>query len=407
MFAAKVLRAKPLEVVGVRGTQYRGGLDEDNTGRTRAEVIEGAVRLDAGAAAVGADVPTGAGAAIDASAAPPEVVRLPAAPDLSTLPDRCERPVVRFRLDEPAPLRIQVASDPGFDKVVSDQRVGAGGELRIVGLDDAQWFLRVRRIDTQGIEGFDAWRPFVLKARLEPPAYRTPRANAKQAVGAVEFAWAPHAQTPRARLQVALDAALMHLVRDQNNIDTASQRAVIAESGSCHWRLASIRPDGYQGPFGDTQRLHLRPAPEPAVVHQSPEGGLPVFRWSGRDGDRQQVEFTRDAAFTQIVARGEVTGSEWQLAAPAGGGWYHFRYRSIEPDGFISPYRETLQVDVPRDWSGLGGCGCGCCCCCCCGCCCCFNGPSESLDEPVQSLGVETRGRVCVVRHAIRGRQLA
>ena len=39
---------------------------------------------------------------------------------------------------------------------------------------------------------------------------------------------------------------------------------------------------------------------------------------------------------------------------PASGGRYYFRYRSVEPDGFVSPYSETLMVDVPRDWSGLG-----------------------------------------------------
>lgn len=360
VFATKVLRAKPLEVVtptavvGVRGTQYRVGLDDNADGRTRAEVIEGLVRLDAAAKPAGADVPAGFGAAIDAAATAPKVVRLLAAPDLSTLPERFERPVVRFTLGEAAPVRVQVAADPAFDRIVSDQRFDAGDEVRIAGLDDATWFLRARRIDEQGIEGFDASRPFVLKARPEPPAYRTPRANAKQAVGAVEFAWAPNAVAPRARLQVAQDAAFTRIVRDQVDIDAPNQRAEIAEPGSYHWRLASIRPNGDRGPFGDPQRFELRPTPEPAAVVQSPDSGLLVFRWSGRDADRQQVEFAHDAAFTQIVEKSEVAGSEWQLAAPARGGRYYFRYRSIEPDRYVSPYSETLQVDVPRDWSGLG-----------------------------------------------------
>ncbi len=360
VFAAKVLRARPLEVVtptaviGVRGTQYRVGLDDDANGRTRAEVLEGAVRLDAASAVVGADVPSGYGAAIDAGASPPKVVRLLSAPDLSKLPERFERPIVRFTLDETAPLRVQVASDSGFDKVVVDQQVGAGSEVRIVGLDDSLWFMRARRIDAQGIEGLDASHPFLLKARPEPPAYRTPRANAKQTVGAIEFTWAPNVGAPRARLQIALDTAFTRLVFDQDNIDAARQRAEIAEPGSYHWRLASIRPDGDHGPFGDSQRFELRPTPAPAAVDLSPDGGLLVFRWSGREGDRQQVEFARDAAFTQIVASGEVAGSEWQLTAPARGGWHYFRYRSIEPDGFVSPYSDALKVDVPRDWSGLG-----------------------------------------------------
>ena len=40
------------------------------------------------------------------------------------------------------------------------------------------------------------------------------------------------------------------------------------------------------------------------------------------------------------------------MPVPASGGRYYFRYRSVEPDGFVSPYSETLMVDVPRDWSG-------------------------------------------------------
>ena len=158
MFAAKVLRAKPFEVltstavVVVRGNQYRDNPDEDTSGHTRAEVIEGAVRPDAGAAAVHADVPMGLGAAIEASAAPPKVVRPLGALYRSTLPERFERAVVRFELDEAAPLRAQVAADSKFDKVVRDQKVGAGGEARIVGLDDAPWFLRAWYIDAQGMK---------------------------------------------------------------------------------------------------------------------------------------------------------------------------------------------------------------------------------------------------------------
>ena len=361
VLAAKVLRAKPLEVttptavVGVRGTQYRVGVDADANGRTHVEVVEGAVRVDTSAAPVGADLAAGFGAAVDAGGKIASVARLLAAPDLSALPERFERPIVRFALPgATTPLRVQVAADAGFERIVSDQRVAPGAELRIAGLADAPWQLRARRIDEQGIEGFDATRTFVLKARPEPPAYRTPRAAAKQTVGSVEFAWAPNADAPRARLQVASDAAFTRLVQDRDTLDGDSLRAELTTPGSYHWRLASIKADGDHGPFGDTQRFELRPTPEPAAVAPSADGNALLFRWSGRAEDRQQVEFARDRAFTQIVASAEVSGSEWTLPRPASGGRHYFRYRSVEPDGFVSPYSETLQVDVPRDWSALG-----------------------------------------------------
>ncbi len=249
---------------------------------------------------------------------------------------------------------MQVAADAAFDKLVSDQQVAAGAEVRVAGLDDAQWYLRARRVDTHGIEGLDATRPFVLKARPEPPAYQAPRSGAKQTIGVVEFAWAPNVDAARARLQVAEDAAFTRIVHDRDNIDAANLRSDIAKPGLYHWRLASVRPDGDHGPFGDPQRFELRPTPEPAQVARPADGNGLVFRWSGRPEDRQQVEFARDIGFMQIVSKAEVSGSEWVLPMPASGGRYYFRYRSIEPDGFVSAYSDKLMVDVPRDWSGLG-----------------------------------------------------
>ncbi len=361
VFATKVLRVKPLEVVtptavvGVRGTRYRVAFDDSANGRTHAEVVEGQVRFDASRATTGTDVRAGFGASTDAGGKLSTATPLLGAPDLATVPERFERPIVRFALPGAnTPLRVQVAADAAFDQMVSDQQVAPGAEVRIAGLDDAQWYLRARRIDAQGIEGFDATRPFVLKARPEPPAYRTPRASAKQAVGSVEFAWAPNVAAPRARLQVAEDAAFTHIVEDRDNLDASSLRTDIAKPGSYHWRLASVRPSGDHGPFGDPQRFDLRPMPEPAAVARSADGNALVFKWSGRAEDRQQVEFARDIEFTQVVARAELSGSEWTLAMPSSGGRYYFRYRSVEPDGFVSPYSEKLQVDVPRDWSGLG-----------------------------------------------------
>ena len=360
VFATKVLRAKPLEivtptaVVGVRGTEFRVGFDEAANGRGRSEVIEGAVRFELLRGNAGADLATGFGAAADAAGAPPQVARLLAAPDLSALPDRFERPLVRFQVAaEPSALRVQVASDDAFDKVISDQVIAAGSEVRIAGLADAQWYLRARRIDTQGLEGFDAKRAFVLKARPEPPAYRTPRSGAKQAVGSVEFAWAPNANAPQVQLQVAEDAAFTRLVQNRDGLSATTLRTDIAAAGTYYWRLASVRGDGDHGPFGDPQPFELRPTPEPPRGGASADGSALMFTWSGRAQDRQQVELARDAAFAGIVARDELAASEWTLPRPASGGRYYFRYRSVEPDGYVSPYSETLQVDLPRDWSPL------------------------------------------------------
>ncbi len=362
VFATKVLRAKPLEVitptavVGVRGTRYRVGFDDDAKGLSHAEVIEGKVRFDPPSGPNGADLPGGFGAAADARASGVIVAALLPAPDLSAVPARFERPLVRFPLSAVAlnPLRVQVASDAAFEKMVSDQVIATGAEVRIAGLDDATWYVRARRIDTQGIEGFDATSRFVLKARPEPPAYRAPRTAGKQPIGTIEFSWAQNTEATASRWQIAEDPAFTRIVQERDNIETAGLRADLTTPGEYFWRVASIRPNGDQGPFGDPQSLTLRPLPEPPSGGASPDGSALVFRWGGRAEDRFEVQLARDLAFTDIVASADVAAPEWSLPMPSRSGRYYFRYRSIEADGFISPFSDKAMVDVPRDWSGLG-----------------------------------------------------
>ncbi len=362
VFATKVLRAQPLEVttptavVGVRGTQYRVGYDASANRSTRTEVLDGLVRLDP-AAGSGADVSAGFGAAVDGVGAVPLVVKLLAPPDLAATPDRFERPIVRFSVAaEPQALRVQVATDPDFDNVLRTQRVEPGAEIRIVGLDDGAWYLRARRVDPQGIEGLDAVRAFVLKARPEPPAPTQPRRGTKQTVGSVDFAWAQNVEASSQRLQIAREATFKELVLDRDALAGTEARIDLSDPGTYFWRLASIRAkagQADQGPFGDALSFELRPTPEPPKGGLAADGRSIAFSWSGRPQDRQQVELARDLAFTEIVASAELGSTEWTLPVPDRAGDYFFRYRSVESDGFVSPYSATLRTEVPRDWSFL------------------------------------------------------
>ncbi len=359
VLASKVRRVTPLEVttptavVGVRGTEYRVHHDETQN-VTRSEVLEGAVQLEPADRRAATELRGGYGAALGAQAGTSQPVALLAAPDLGTLPGLFERPLVRFALPaEQATLRVQVAVDPDFDKIVDDQRVPPGTDVRIAELPDARWYLRARRLDGQGIEGYDATREFVLKARPEPPAFKAPRSGAKQQVGGVEFAWAPNLEAASVRLQVARDAAFQDLVLQRDGLAGMDTRAEINTPGSYFWRLASTRADGDRGPFGDARRFELRPMPEPPKGGVSADGKSLALAWSGRAEDTQHVELARDPDFREIVAQADLAAPEWVLPRPARGGTYYFRYRSVEADGWVGPYSATLVVEVPHDWRWL------------------------------------------------------
>jgi len=355
-----VLRAKPLEVatptavVGVRGTQYRVNFDEAANRRTNSEVLVGAVRIEVANTSSGADVPAGFGAALEQGASTPTVAKMSMAPDLSGVPALFERPLVRFGIaGEALPLRIQISPDASFDSLVLDQRFDAGAEVRIPNLADASWFLRARRVDKQGIEGFDAVRPFVLKARPEPPASNQPRRGAKRTVGTVDFGWTENPDAGSYRLQVSRDADFKVLLQDRERIDATTLRLDFDSEGQFYWRLASTRADGDRGPFGDPQSFELRPTPTAPKGGLAEDGKSMALAWGGREIDRHQVELARDPEFNDIVARAELATPEWVLPKPERPGQYYFRYRSVEPDGFVSPYSSTLKIEVPRDWSFL------------------------------------------------------
>ena len=363
VFATKVLRARPLElttptaVIGVRGTQFRAGADADPAAAdqpsSRVEVLEGRVqveRLRNAAAAAGVELPQGFAARVDAGSGAIVAAPLLPAPDLSGVPARFERPMVRFAPPGIAePLRVQVAADAAFDRIVSDQLVPLGTDVRVAGLADGNWFLRARRQDARGLEGYDAERPFVLKARPEPPPVSTPPPRAKQTVGAVPFGWAASVQALQYRLQVARDAAFADLLLDRADVAGNALQLDIGAAGVYHWRVASIAAGNDQGPFGDPQSFELRELPTAPEGGVSADGRSVALRWGGRPQDRQQVELASDEAFTNIVARAELSEPAWALPVPSQTGTYYFRYRSVEPDGFVTPYSSTLKIEVPFD----------------------------------------------------------
>jgi len=358
--ATKLQRAKPLEVitptavVGVRGTHYRVGLNDDVGASTHAEVLEGAVRFDVPVSSLGVDLTTGLGAIAGPDTSGPVVVKLKPAPDLSDLPTLFDRPVVRFSLTpEIGTVRVQVAADESFDKTVRDQRFESRSEVRIVDLEDGQWYLRMRQVDDRGIEGYDSTRSFVLKARPEPAAPQSPRTGSTQSVGTVNFSWLQNSAAPSVRLQVAEDVEFTRLVIDRDHVAESSSSVEINAAATYFWRLQSIRPNGDHGPFGDSQRLELRPKPGLPTVQRAVDGNTFHFQWTGRDRDRYRLQLARDPAFTDVIREENVDSSQWVQPAPENAGSYYFRYRTIEPNGFISNYSETVMFDVSKSWKLL------------------------------------------------------
>ena len=98
-------------------------------------------------------------------------VKLLQAPDLAPLPGELTLSKARAWpmpvLPGAVALRVQVASDSGFERIVRDQRVAAS-TLDLSTLPMGAWHVRVRGIDAQALEGYDSARLIAIKADQRP-----------------------------------------------------------------------------------------------------------------------------------------------------------------------------------------------------------------------------------------------
>jgi hypothetical protein len=218
-------RATPLQIqtptslVGVRGTQFRVAFDDPAGKSARTEVIEGLVRADNTAQQSGADLPKGTGALINPAEKEVRVVKLLEAPDLSGVPPEVTRPAGNWPLPAlagAAAYRVQVASDGGFNQIVRDLKVeGASAAVQLGTLLAGNWYARVRGIDAQGIEGFDAVKPLLVR---NPAQWRVSSSSLALRDGQTVLTLVPVQADGRAlaatgySAEVAADAAMASII---------------------------------------------------------------------------------------------------------------------------------------------------------------------------------------------------
>lgn len=339
----------PQALLGVRGTDFRITVDEAQQ-VTRSEVLDGAVSVGTTSRPRQTTqwLAAGFGTQVDHGQRAGTPVKLPPGPDLSAVPALHERILVRVNLP-PVPgatlYRAQVADDDAF-RHVQGEVTSPTPEFRFANLPDAHYHLRVRVANAQGIEGPDAFRQFHLKARPEPPIASLPPPGGKVRATAVALAWAEQPDAGRYHLQIAQDASFAHPLHDNGFIQTTRQDVPLPV-GDYLWRVASIRPDGDQGPFGDPQSFQLRappPQPEPPKVDDQ----FLHFNWSAEPGQTFEFQLATDDAFKHLLLAKALTEPAIKVDRPDQGGRLFIRYKAIDADGFIGPFTAPQVISLPQ-----------------------------------------------------------
>ena len=349
----------PTSNMGVRGTRFRVSSDEGGKA-SRGEVLEGIVNVADVGAIKSVDLSAGFGTVIEQGKSPIAPVKLPAAPDLSATARLQERILLRFKFNEAigtsagasagaSAYRAQIATDSAFTDLRAES-VFKTAEAKFGDLADGQYFLRVRAIDKQGIEGTDAAIAFRLKARPEPPFTSAPQNNAKFSGEKADFSWATSTEAASYRFQFARDATFATLIADEKSykgVNLAS--ATKLSPGQYFWRVASIRPDGDNGPFGDVQSFTLKPVPA-APNPPKEDGGRVGFSWGAEAGQKFEFQLARDTTFKDLVMEQKLDKPEITIDKPSAAGTYYMRYRATDPDGFVAPYSSAQSFEVKQNY---------------------------------------------------------
>lgn len=340
----------PAAVSAVRGTELRVAVDEKGA-VARTEVLAGAAEVRAGARSV--RVPKGFGTVTKKGQPPGGPKTLLPAPRLTALPPEFEDVPIRFRIDQVAnaeDYRIEIAPTPEFDTLLYDEVV-EDETLRGPDLPDGRYAMRVRAIDRQGLEGFDATAIIIVDARPEPPLPMQPIKEGKVRETTPEFRWSMPVNAASFRFQLAKDDQFRVLLADLDGLKPISLRLGQPLSpGLYNWRVATTDASGETGPYSDPQSFELKPAPaKPELEPPVQEEENLVLRWrAGEPGQTYQVQLARDQEFERIIFDKRLADPQVSFKRPDPGR-YFLRVRTIDDDGYEGPFSPVQIVEIPPD----------------------------------------------------------
>ncbi len=337
----------PAAVSAVRGTEFRVAVEQDQP-TARTEVTEGRVRVAAGRRA--RNVPENFGVVAQAGVplAPPKP--LLAAPDTRALPTLVRRLPIRLNWPDVSgavAYRIQVARDRRLHTLLVDERLD-GPRASFELAEDGEYFLGLRAVDEEQLEGIDALHPFTLDARPLPPVSIAPEADAKVRVPQPVFRWSIPKSAARYWLQLASSDSFTNPLQDGELERNQYQPDAPLAPGRYFWRLATRADDGELGPFGDTLTFrYVPPPPSPQAEPPQISKEAVAFRWQqGETGDRYHFQLSRREDFSKLVVDEVLAEPTYTLEKPRGGAYY-MRISTVDADGVEGAFGESQRFDVP------------------------------------------------------------
>lgn len=337
----------PVAVAGLRGTAFR--LNFDGEAKTlRGEVLEGAVAV----AAQRKEVVLGAGQGnLTQAGHPPAPARpLLPPPEAIALPDRIRALPIRFswqRGDQARAWRAQIAADPAFSTLLLETLTDVPVAEWDGALPDGTYYLRLRAVDADGLEGRNRDHPFELDLRPIPPQLGAPTPGQRSYDGNVAFAWGMPEEAHGFVLQLSPHPHFAEAVREVR-LDAVTRHMESLPPGTWHWRMASLDARGERHLWGSPQSFEVRPLPQaPTPGETRIEAGKVRLAWLAVAGaDHYELAVGKPGQETPLIQR-KLRDPRAELELKPGR--YQWRVRGLEADGQAGAWSQpSLIVLAPE-----------------------------------------------------------
>jgi len=292
----------PSAISAVRGTHFRTTYVEKEDA-ARVEVLGGGVEVKA--EGVNQLVPAGFGTRVKKGEVPIKPRELLPAPEVKTLPNvitQVTQNVRWFPVSEASSYRIQLSTSEHFSTLIWDQ-LTENNEILLPDIADGDYFLRVKAIDSLGIEGRVDPQPLTLNIYPLAPTSILPSDHDSVMNNDFQLRWSLVPDAESYRLQIAKDQAFNQILIDEQVNGGRSSAVEFDRSGRYFWRVASIAVDGEQGEFGVVSPLMV------TRTHQIKQGNwlhdkqTVKVQWPGEEGELFYIQLAEDPEFKQLIVQ--------------------------------------------------------------------------------------------------------
>jgi len=342
----------PSANTSVRGTEFRVSIDKKTPDLSRVEVLQGSVRT---VNSKGNRLLTkGFGAQIKKNKLPTLPVQLLSKPQILKPSHYSRMLPIDFEWSEvegAEKYRIQIYKTTEkqtliIDKTIPLQRFSSSM------LEDGDYAIKVRAIDSNGLEGFNTDYSLQLDASPQPPLPITPKPDEAVRLNVPLFEWSTPAGSTGYHFLLSENFDLSSPLFNTTNLTESRFTPEQLSPGKYYWTIATF-VDAKEGPLGQVQSFTLKPAPKAPDLSKMSAGEDEkelMLRWERRSEKQHfRIQIATDSKFKDILFDQQLENPEFTAARPFQ--IIYLRIKVIENDGFEGDWSPVQKIEpLPAPW---------------------------------------------------------